>query len=168
MRGKRKKLTFFINSSCVAGNVTRSLRRAESLLVHQLPADRWMLWDCILQAMWHTDVERSEITSSQNGVSTTQQILIFLFAIQNSWNIPQNVGYFQEFLLYNSVQSTPQDCTATCSHLSLKPWWTYIYLCSPQKGMKAKRTPTRNRYLFHLYTCHLHWEQSVLLCCDSS
>lgn len=170
MSSKQKKLTFFINSSCIAGNITRSLRWAESLLVHQLPADRWMLWDCILQAMWHRDVKGLKSPILKTEYQQLQQIYIpiFLFAIQNSWSTPKNVAYFQEYLLYNSVQSTPE----TVQPLVLAfPWspggHTYIY-AHHKKEMKAKRTPTRNRYLFHLYTCHLHWEQSVLPCCDSS
>lgn len=81
----------------------------------------------------------------------------------------QKTGYFREFLLYNLVFKALLEIAHPLIFTFPRSPDGHAYIYTHhKKEMKAKRIPTRNKYLFHLYMSHLHWGQSVLLCCDSS
>lgn len=110
---------------------------------------------------WHSTgnvacrCHKSESTNSQNGLSTTapDKYPSLLSANLNSWSIPKNVGYTQEYLLQNSVQSSPCDCTATGGHIDI-----YAH---PKKERKAKRH-LRGIGACFICTCAIHVESDLL------
>lgn len=155
MRVKQNKLTFFINSSCIAGNITGSLGRAESLLVHQLPTDRRGQWDGIPQAMWHAGAKRLKASVLKMDSQQLHQTNTHHFCLQ-IWihDAPPKMQV--------TLKNTGYRTVSKAAPVTVQPLMdTQISVLSPKRKGR-QRGHLRGIGACFICTCAIHVESNLL------